>query len=124
MAYGAERLTRTGNVLYLPLHSDFYHPDLVNAADLVIGKAGYSTIAEVYRAGVPFGYVPRTQYPETAGLVRFLKACVPSEEITPVSFREGLDAAFIDRLLSLPRRTPPGENGAEVIARYLSRYLS
>lgn len=123
VAYGAEHLTRTGNIVYLPLRSDFYHPDLVNAADLIIGKAGYSTIAEVYRAGAPFGYVPRTQYPENAGLVRFLKACVPSEEISSVSFREGIDAAFIDRLLSLPRRTPSGENGAETIARYLLRFL-
>jgi hypothetical protein len=45
------------NLVFLPRHSDLFHPDLVNACDAVIGKAGYSTVAEVYYAGVPFGYI-------------------------------------------------------------------
>jgi UDP:flavonoid glycosyltransferase YjiC (YdhE family) len=48
------------NLIILPHQSDFYHPDLVNACDAVIGKVGYSTLAEVYHAGVPFGYVARS----------------------------------------------------------------
>ena len=30
-----------------------FHPDLVNASDAVIGKAGYNTLAEVFYAGTP-----------------------------------------------------------------------
>ncbi|MBI5895745.1 MAG: hypothetical protein HZB24_07000, partial [Desulfobacterales bacterium] len=33
-------------VILLPTHSGYFHPDLLQAADLLIGKAGYSTIAE------------------------------------------------------------------------------
>jgi UDP:flavonoid glycosyltransferase YjiC (YdhE family) len=49
----------------LPFHSDLYHPDLVAAADAVIGKLGYSTLAECWGAGVPFGFVPRETFPES-----------------------------------------------------------
>jgi hypothetical protein len=52
-------------VVLLPHHSDFFHPDLVNACDAVIGKAGYSTVAEVYHAGVPFGYIARPRFRES-----------------------------------------------------------
>jgi hypothetical protein len=50
-------------VLLLPTHSDFYHPDLMAAADSLVAKAGYSTIAEAYQCGLPFGYVRRVQPP-------------------------------------------------------------
>ena len=50
---------RNENVIVLPHGSPFFHPDLVNASDCVVGKLGYSTLAEIYRAGVPFGFVVR-----------------------------------------------------------------
>ena len=39
-------LTLVDNRLYLPPHSGFYYPDLVNASRIIISKAGYSTVAE------------------------------------------------------------------------------
>ena len=43
---GSERAAhRRGRLLMLPFHTDFYHPDLVAASDLVVGKLGYSTVA-------------------------------------------------------------------------------
>ncbi|MCP4626190.1 MAG: hypothetical protein GY850_22170 [bacterium] len=41
------------NCIILRHRSDYYVPDLVNASDAVVGKAGYSTLAEVYHAGIP-----------------------------------------------------------------------
>ena len=41
------------NLIILPHRSDFYHPDLVNAADAVVGKVGYSTLSEIYHGGGP-----------------------------------------------------------------------
>ena len=35
------------NLILLPHHSVFFHPDLVNASDAVVGKLGYSTLAAV-----------------------------------------------------------------------------
>ena len=61
------------NVLLLPANSDHHHPDLINAADAVIGKAGYSTIAEIYHSQVRFGYFVREGYPEMQALADFLQ---------------------------------------------------
>ena len=47
---GSESLKIHDNVLTLPFQSDLYHPDLINASDVVVGKVGYSTLAEVYHA--------------------------------------------------------------------------
>ncbi len=54
------------NIIFLLQISSFYHPDLVNAPDVVIGKIGYSTLADVYHAGVPYGYIPRSDFWESA----------------------------------------------------------
>ena len=43
---GAAREERAGNLVLLPHHSPVYHPDLVAAADVLVGKLGYSTVAE------------------------------------------------------------------------------
>ncbi|RME82712.1 MAG: hypothetical protein D6775_10080, partial [Caldilineae bacterium] len=60
---GGDRRERNGNVLMLPRQSGWYHPDLIAASDGVVGKVGYSTLAEVYQAGKPFGYVLRPRFP-------------------------------------------------------------
>src|SRR5262249_39121280 len=56
-AGAAETLQRDGPWLRLPHHSPVYYPDLLRASDAVIAKLGYSTLAEAYLAGVPFGYL-------------------------------------------------------------------
>lgn len=116
-------IRRTGNVIALPLQSDFYHPDLVNAADVVIGKVGYSTLAEVYHAGVPFGYVSREGYPEMPPLVAFIDKEMPSLEIQPGTLEDGLSPEALDRLLAMPRRPPTMANGADLIAGFLAPLL-
>ena len=55
----------------MPHHSAFYHPDLVNASDAVVGKLGYSTVAEAALAGVSYAYVPRNQFRETESFGKF-----------------------------------------------------
>ena len=52
---GGDQIMVRHNLVFLPNHSTFFHPDLINAVDVVIGKVGYSTLAEVYPAGVPYG---------------------------------------------------------------------
>ena len=66
-----------GHVTCLPHQSDYYHPDLIRAADVVVGKAGYSTLAEVYHAGTPFGCVGRSGFRETDILEAFMAAHMP-----------------------------------------------
>lgn len=119
VAWGSPKLQRSGNVIRLPLQSDFYHPDLVHAADAVIGKVGYSTLAEVYHAGVPFGYVVRDGYPEMPPLVAFIEKEMPGLPL-PAAFLETDSAGdSIDRLLALPHHPPTAPNGADAIANFL-----
>jgi hypothetical protein len=110
---------REANVLRLPFRSDFFHPDLVKAADAVIGKAGYSTISEAYYSGLPFGYISRPQFRETEILAKFIKEQMAGIEIAESEFRSGSWIHCIETLLSLPCGQPENTNGSEQIARFI-----
>jgi hypothetical protein len=113
------RIAPQHNVILLPTHSPFFHPDLMLAADLVIGKVGYSTLAEIYQAGTPLGYIARPQSPESEPLVDFVKSHLTAR---PISSRAYLSGHWIDQLpqlLSLPRSRPPKHNGADQAAAFI-----
>ncbi len=112
------------NLVLLPHRSDFFHPDLVNASDAVVGKVGYSTIAEVYAAGVPFGHVARDPYPESPGLVDFITRHMPGIAVSEADFSSGRWLAALPKLLELPREPPAEINGSEQIAAYLAQILA
>jgi UDP-N-acetylglucosamine:LPS N-acetylglucosamine transferase len=112
------------NLILLSENSAYFHPDLVNAADAVIGKIGYSTIAEVYRAGVPFGYVARTHYPESKPLVDFVENHMSGFAIGESEFQNGDWIHRLKDLLALPRIEPDPLNGADQIAGFISRLLN
>jgi len=121
---GSSRLTEfRDNTVLLPHHSDIYHPDLVNASDVVIGKAGYSTIAEVYSAGVPFGYVARKHYPESPGLVDFIDRNMDGIALGEEGFNSGRWVEKLPQLLSMPRQHQRRSNGSEEIAAYIGRLI-
>ncbi|MCM2270517.1 MAG: hypothetical protein NDJ75_10475 [Thermoanaerobaculia bacterium] len=98
------RETRRGNVVLLPHHSPVYHPDLVAAADVVVGKLGYSTVAEAYAAGARVLYPPRAGFREHAVLAEFVDRHLPCAAID----REALDSgAWVERLPALLARERP-----------------
>ena len=104
---------RSGNIRLLPSHSDFFHPDLVNSSDLVVGKVGYSTLAEVYRTGARFAYFRRQDNPEMPALLNFLKQNVSGVELDSETYRNGNWLDQIPNLLSQPASRPPtDQNGA------------
>ncbi len=111
------------NLRLLPFHSVFYHPDLVNAANAVIGKAGYSTVAEAYQAGIPFGYVSRDQFRESPILSAFIQREMGGMEIDGETFQSGSWINTLSKLLNLERRETRAENGADQAARYLIDHL-
>ncbi|MBE7552812.1 MAG: hypothetical protein HS126_17210 [Anaerolineales bacterium] len=115
----ADRLERQDNLVLLPHHSEFYHPDLVNAADAVIGKLGYSTLAEVYHAGIPFGYIPRPDFRESDVLARYLEQYMSGLAITANQFAGGEWVSLLPNLLALPRFERNGANGAEQAAQFM-----
>ena len=73
--------TEIENVLYLPYHHHYFHPNLVHASDIVIGKIGYSTIAETFSARLPFLYISRKNFRESVYLEEFVKKRMIGKEI-------------------------------------------
>jgi hypothetical protein len=110
-------------VITLPKHSSFFHPDLMAAADALIGKAGYSTVAEAYHAGIPFGYIRRPVSPESAVLEVFINAHMPSIDIPTESYNTGEWVDYLPELLRLPRGPLRTDNGADEAARFILNLL-
>lgn len=112
-----------GNICYLDRCSSVYHPDLVAAADIVVGKVGYSTLAEVYHAGSVFAYISRPYFPEAEVLCNFAAEYMASRQITREAFCSGRWAEELDDLVALKGQAlfPGQENGAEHIADFLLR---
>jgi len=118
-ADGVTAIERRGSVILLPWHASLYHPDLVAAADVVVGKLGYSTIAEVFNAGVAFGYFTRPEFRESWPLQTFVDAHVPSVRLADASFDSGGWLQAITHLLAVPRVTRTERNGAMTAADWL-----
>jgi len=109
---GAPQPRRRGRVVLLPFYSELYHPDLVQAADVVVGKLGYSTVAETYQARAAMVYLARPRFRESAVLASFVRRTAPSEEITEGAFSDGSWLDAVDCLLDAERPAEPRINGA------------
>lgn len=124
VAPGAGTRYRTwGNVIFLPHHSDFFHPDLVGAADAVVGKVGYSTLSEVYHAGVPFGYIKRARFQESDILSAYIERYMSGFAIDEKDFENGNWVFMISELLALPPVRGQEENGAVTAAGFVLECL-
>jgi hypothetical protein len=120
---GSQSIVVRENLRLLPKRSDFFHPDLINASDAVIGKAGYSTIAEVYHAGVPFGYVTRSHFRESEALADYIKGNLNGVALGEDGFQDGDWIRYLPGLLSLPRIQRKEPNGAGHAARFIYALL-
>jgi hypothetical protein len=112
-----------GSLVLLPHHSDVYHPDMVEASNVVVGKLGYSTLAEAYAAGLPFAYIPREHFPESPPLARFVRQEMGAVELSEERFFTGDWLDLLPELLARPRRRPTRPNGADEIAEFLLKKI-
>ena len=119
----SKRMEIRDNLILLPHHSDFYHPDLVRASDAVLGKVGYSTLAECYEAGVPFGYFERPGFRESPELVSFIETEMKGLCLGADDFSTGTWISRLPDLLALPRSAPNGPRGADQAARFILEAL-
>ncbi len=120
---GAEIERRRGRLLLLPFHSSYFHPDLVGAADVVVGKLGYSTVAEVCRAGAALAYVERPRFPESPVLARFVNQNLTSIVLEKGVFEAGQWQPSVLQLLGAQRRPPCGADGASEAAAAILRHF-
>jgi isopentenyl-diphosphate delta-isomerase type 1 len=111
------------NIIFLSQNSEFYHPDLVNASDVVIGKVGYSTLAEVYHAGVPYGFITRSDFRESAVFESYIQLNMEGIRIDENDFFSGVWLKQLPKLLALPKRTNNRPNGAGMAAEYICNIL-
>lgn len=107
------------NVHLLSPRSGIFHPDIVAASDGVVGKIGYSTLAEVYAAGVPYGYVPRPRFRESDVLSAFVEQEMTGFAINADELSDGRWIERVPDLLAVPRRGEARVNGAEEVAGFL-----
>jgi len=117
-------IRNSGNIITLPHHSGFYHPDLVNAVDAVVGKAGYSTLAEIFHAGIPFGYISRPDFREARVLSAFIEEEMTGLEIKEDDFRTGNWVYDIHDVLEKKADHRPSENGADRIAAFIQERIN
>jgi hypothetical protein len=100
------------------LGDDWYHPDIMNTADSVFGKLGYSTLAEAYSSGVPFAFVARSNCRESDVLRKFALENLCSREVSRDASVEELSQA-IERLTACPKTCRKASNGADVAAKLI-----
>jgi hypothetical protein len=115
----ADRMERNGGTILLPHRSEFYHPDLVHAADAVVGKLGYSTLAECHAAGVPFGFIPRPRFRESAPLAAYASSRLNAVAIEQGRYLSGEWGPQLADLLAQERRPAPALNGADAAADFV-----
>ena len=103
-------------IVRVPTSGGLYHPDLVAASDLVVGKLGYSTVAEIYQTGNAFAFLRRPRFPESPILERFVTAHLPSEALPEDWLENPALPSLLEDLLARPRPTGVRPNGAGTTA--------
>ena len=112
------------NVIMLPHKNQFFHPDLINLSDFIIGKLGYSTVAEAYHSGIPFGFIRRDGFPESPVLENFIEAEKMGIGIGEAEFMTDKLETFIDQLILIPKVQRQTVNGAQQIADFILHKLT
>ena len=120
----ADRESWEGNLRRLPHHSPIHHPDLVAAADLVVGKLGYSTVAETVAASTRVLYVPRPGFRESAVLERHVAERLPAQAIAWRELESGEWVERLDALLACPRPPARPASGARRAAEAIAVRLA
>ena len=115
---GAARSSSAANVHLYDNATPLYMPDVLRAADALVAKLGYGTVAEVWREGLPFAHVTRPGFREMVSLEAFVDGASSGFRMTG---REFVDGDWIDRipeLVAMPRR-PHFGGGARRAAEIL-----
>jgi hypothetical protein len=121
---GSDAPRRDGSLTLIPYRSDLYHPDLVHASDLVVGKLGYSTLAEAYHAVVPMLFVERPAFRESRPLAAFAKTELAGVALSLGELEEGSWLDQAEELLDAPRPTGDRVNGADQAAELILESLA
>ena len=97
------------------------HPGLVAAADVVVGKPGYGTVAEVTASQTRMLYTSRGRFPEYPYLTRALRATGQVVYWPRREMARGNLEPYLQKVLARPERSarPRRSDGARVVASRL-----
>ncbi len=109
------------NIRFISPLDEFYHPDLIQAADVVFGKLGYSTFAETYLSGRTYGFIPREHFRESIALQSFISKHMSAMCFSEAELEDGSWLKRLPQLLELPPRAAIAKNGAEEAAQLILR---
>lgn len=118
-----QHLKARENLIFLQRDSGIFHPDLINSCDAVIGKVGYSTVAEVYQGGVSFGYIARPHFRESPILSHYARVELNGLPFTESDLRDGSWLSKLPELLELPRTAGFRPNGADQVASFVYQLI-
>ena len=105
---------------WCPVPAHVAHEDVVAACDVLVGKPGYSTCAEVIAHRARFLHLPRTNFREVPALESGLASFACSQPMPREDFFGGRWRRHLDAIVARPRPpVAPPANGAEVIAEAL-----
>ena len=110
--------TISDNIRLLDRHTKLHHPDLINAADLLICKSGYSTIAECQQTATPICCVGTELFPESKVLERYVSKEMNGVVINEAYFFSGAWLEDLDEMLNHVREPLP-VNGADLAAEFI-----
>jgi uncharacterized protein (TIGR00661 family) len=107
------------NFIFLPHNHPYFHPDLVNASDIVIGKLGYSTVTEVHSLTKPFLFIGRKNFRESNVLENFVREKMVSDEIELNQLFSSNTVEKIQNLIAISKSKKQPINGADQIANVI-----
>ena len=114
----------SGNhVRFLSPHTPLHHPDLINGADLLVCKCGYSTIAECAQTTTPLCCVTRTAFAESPVLAEYAATRLGGTILDDHRFFSGSWLTDLPDLFARSRNTPQ-ETGNRRLAEWLVPLLS
>ena len=110
------------NIRLIGPHSALHHPDLINAADLLICKSGYSTIAECQQTATPICCVTREGFAESKVVERYVSEEMNGTVIDENYFISGNWLGDLEKMAKRERSALP-VNGADQAAEFVLSIL-
>ncbi len=120
---GRDRLERARGLVRLPDRPPLYVPDLVAAADAVVGKLGYSTVVECHRHATRLAWTDRPGFRETPVLAAFARRHLAAVELPRAAVAAGAWLPAVRELLASPAPAPDLPDGAERAAAAIAELL-
>lgn len=103
---GSRISKKEDNIYQLKNDASVYLADHLNACDAIIGKLGYSTVAETWAAGLPMMYITRDDFRESAKLANFVDTQMQSIALSEQTYASGEWLSRVEELLSMQRKVP------------------